>query len=75
VAGAADAHVTRLTPRDRELARRLFATMAEVFAQGCESLCDDYVDRILAREDFWAFAACVDDLISQRLLTYSPVAL
>jgi aminoglycoside 3-N-acetyltransferase I len=37
--------------------------MAEVFGQGCESLSDDYVDRILAREDFWAIAACVDDLI------------
>jgi aminoglycoside 3-N-acetyltransferase I len=71
VAGAANAHVKRLTPRDAELARRLFATMAEVFGQGCESLSDDYVDRILAREDFWAIAACVDDLIVGGLTAHT----
>ena len=71
MAGAVDVHVSRLTPRDRELARRLFATMAEVFGQGSESLSDTYIDRILAREDFWAIAACVDDLIVGGLTAYT----
>ena len=45
--------------------------MAEVFGQGCESLSDDYVDRILTREDFWAIAACVDDLIVGGLTAHT----
>jgi len=45
--------------------------MAEVFGQGCESLRDDYLDRILAREDFWAIAASVDDLIVGGLTAHT----
>src|SRR5579863_3062305 len=71
MAGAAHAQVTRLTSRDRGVARRLLATMAEVFGQGCESLRDDYLDRILAREDFWAIAASVDDLIVGGLTAHT----
>jgi aminoglycoside 3-N-acetyltransferase I len=71
VAGAANAQVTRLTPRERELARRVFATMAEVFGQGCESLSEAYLNRLLAREDFWAIAACVDDLIVGGLTAHT----
>ncbi len=37
--------------------------MAEVFEEGCEQLSDAYIDRLLAREDFWAIAAWVDDQI------------
>jgi aminoglycoside 3-N-acetyltransferase I len=51
----------RLTPDDRDPARRLFALMAEVFAEGHEPLGDDYLDRLLHREDFWAIAAFTDD--------------
>ncbi len=47
----------RLTTGDRELARRLFATMAQVFEEQCERLSDSYLDRLLEREDFWAVAA------------------
>ena len=47
----------RLRPGDRELARTLFALMAEVFDEPCEALSDRYLDRLLAREDFWALAA------------------
>ncbi len=61
----------RLTPGDRELARRLVATMAEVFDQGCEPLSDDYIDRLLAREDFWAIAASVDDQPVGGLTAYT----
>lgn len=71
MAHATDVEVTRLTPRDRELARRLFTTMAEVFGQGSEALSDDYIDRVLAREDFWALAARVDDLIVGGLTAHS----
>jgi aminoglycoside 3-N-acetyltransferase I len=51
----------RLTSGDRELARRLFVLMAEVFAEDHEPLGDGYVDRLLRREDFWAIAAFTDD--------------
>jgi aminoglycoside 3-N-acetyltransferase I len=71
MAGAAHAQVVRLTSGDREVARRLFATMAGVFGHGCESLSDDYLDRLLAREDFWALAACVGDLIVGGLTAHT----
>jgi aminoglycoside 3-N-acetyltransferase I len=51
----------RLTFSDRELAKGLFAMMGEVFAEKCELLGDGYLDRLLAREDFWAIAAFVGD--------------
>ncbi len=47
----------RLNPGDRELARTLFATMAEVFQEECGALTDVYIDRLLSREEFWAIAA------------------
>lgn len=37
--------------------------MAEVFEEDCETLGDAYVDRLLAREDFWAIAATAGDQI------------
>jgi integrase len=56
MASAGNVQVTRLTPRDRELARRLFATMAEVFGQRSEWLSDDYLDRLLTRTEVVASA-------------------
>jgi len=53
----------RLKPSDRDSARKLFAIMAEVFEEECESLSDTYLDQLLAREDFWAIAAWVDEQI------------
>ena len=47
----------RLKTGDRELARALFALMAEVFEEECEVLSDAYIDGLLAREEFWAIAA------------------
>lgn len=47
----------RLTAGDRELARRLFAMMAETFEVEYAPLGDDYLDRLLSRPDFWAIAA------------------
>jgi len=53
--------VRRLGAGERDVARRLFALMAEVFGEGGEPLSDAYVDRLLGREDFWAVAAFEDD--------------
>jgi aminoglycoside 3-N-acetyltransferase I len=60
---------TRLTSADRALAKQLFALMEEVFAedsadaspQAQQELGDAYVDRLLARDDFWAIAAFSGD--------------
>lgn len=51
----------RLTSGERDPARRLFTLMAEVFEEECEPLSDDYLDRLLSREDFWAIAAFAGD--------------
>ncbi|MEZ5291137.1 MAG: GNAT family N-acetyltransferase [Vicinamibacterales bacterium] len=51
------AHITRLTPADAALARETFLTMAAVFETDAEPLGDDYLARLLEREDFWALAA------------------
>ena len=47
----------RLQPGDRDLTRALFVLMADVFGEPCEVISDGYLDRLLAREDFWALAA------------------
>jgi aminoglycoside 3-N-acetyltransferase I len=48
---------SRLTVADRELARRLFAVMADVFGEDDQPLGDAYLDRLLGRPEFWAIAA------------------
>ncbi len=53
--------VTRLSGGDRAVARRLFTLMAEVFDDECDPLSDAYIDRLLAREEFWAIAAFAGD--------------
>ena len=55
----------RLKTGDREVARALFSMMAEVFEEECEVLSDAYIDRLLAREEFWAIAALDGDLVEQ----------
>jgi aminoglycoside 3-N-acetyltransferase I len=49
----------RLGRGDRTAARDMFAMMADVFGEGSEPLGDEYVDRLLGRETFLAFAAFV----------------
>ncbi len=61
----------RLKPEDRDLARELFHVLAEVFGQECEALSDGYVNRLLAREDFWAIAALADDQIVGGLTAHT----
>ena len=53
----------RLTSGDRELARTMFALMAAVFEEESAYLSDDYLDRLLRRDDFWAIAAFMGDEI------------
>lgn len=53
----------RLTSGDRELARKMFTMMADVFEEKHAYLSDQYLDRILVREDFWAIAAFLGDEI------------
>ncbi len=49
--------IQRLGPHDAELARTTFAVMAEVFGETHARLSDAYLAALLARPDFWAFAA------------------
>lgn len=51
----------KLGPGDRDLARRTFLLMAEVFEDEATPLSDAYLDRLLRRNDFWAYAALLDD--------------
>jgi ribosomal protein S18 acetylase RimI-like enzyme len=54
-------HVRRLRAGDRDLARRLFGVLAEVFSEGAEPLSDGYLDDLLHRDTLWAMAAHVGD--------------
>jgi len=66
-----DLQVLRLAISDRPLARRLFTLIRDVFEEGSapsdpdhEPLGDEYIDRLLARPDFWALAAfCGDEIV------------
>jgi aminoglycoside 3-N-acetyltransferase I len=60
-----DLRARRLTAGDRELARALFSLMAEVFEEPSRPLSDGYLDRLLAREEFWAIAAFEGDRNNQ----------
>lgn len=53
----------RLKPGDRDLARQLFLMMADIFEEDCETLSDACLDRLLAREEFWAIAAWDGDQV------------
>lgn len=57
----AELRTKRLTADDRELSRRLFAMMAEVFETPTAALTDAYLDTLLARPEFWAMAALSGD--------------
>lgn len=55
------AHVWRLGTNERDSARRLFALLAEVFAEPHQPRDDAALDALLARVDFWALAAADDE--------------
>lgn len=48
---------TRLLTANGAQGKQLFALMARVFGEESGELSDAYVQRLLAREDFWALAA------------------
>lgn len=56
-APSASPQIRRLRLGDRELARQLFALMADVFEEDRQPLTDVYIDGLLGRESFWAIAA------------------
>jgi aminoglycoside 3-N-acetyltransferase I len=53
--------ITRLVSGDRRVAKKLFSTMAEVFDEEHTPLSDEYVDRLLARDELWILAAMLDE--------------
>ena len=53
--------IRRLATGDRDLARATFTMIAAVFDEPRRPLPDDYVDALLARDDFWVLAAVEDD--------------
>ena len=55
--------VKRLVSSEKDEARKLFTTMAEIFAEDCSPLSDRYLDRLLGRTEFWALAAFAGDEI------------
>ncbi len=61
----------RLKAGDGHLAKTLFRLMAEVFEEECQALSDGYVDRLLARPEFWALAAFEGDEIVGGLTAHS----
>jgi aminoglycoside 3-N-acetyltransferase I len=61
----------RLKAGDSHLAKTLFLLMAEVFEEECQALSDGYVDRLLARPEFWALAALEGDEIVGGLTAHS----
>jgi aminoglycoside 3-N-acetyltransferase I len=52
--------IRRLGRGDAAVARRLFVMMAEVFEEESRPLADAYLERLLAREGFWALGAFID---------------
>jgi aminoglycoside 3-N-acetyltransferase I len=56
--------IRRFSRDDVAEARQLFALLAQVFDEQARPLSDVYVDRLLARPEFWAVAAFIDgDLV------------
>jgi aminoglycoside 3-N-acetyltransferase I len=71
VTTSAGHRVERLGAGDRELARQTFALMAAVFGTAHASLSDDYLDLLLARSEFWAFAALSDGVVVGGLTAHT----
>ncbi len=63
--------IDRLTADNLPLARQVFFTIAEVFETQGAPLRDPYLHRLLARPDFWALAAIVDDEVAGGLTAFT----
>jgi len=68
---ATSPQIRRLRVGDLDLARRLFAVMAEVFEEPSALLSDRYLDSLLSRESFWALAALVGDEVVGGLTAHT----
>jgi aminoglycoside 3-N-acetyltransferase I len=56
--------IARLVSGDGPVARKLFSTMAEVFDEKHDTLSDQYVAELLARDALWVLAAtCNDEIV------------
>lgn len=64
-------NIQRLTSSDRNQARELFTLMADVFEVEHDELSNEYLDRLLAREDFWAMAAVADGVVLGGLTAHT----
>jgi aminoglycoside 3-N-acetyltransferase I len=71
VADNGDIAVRRLGVEDRQLARDTFALMVEVFGETPAPLSDDYLQSLLARPEFWAFAALRGDSVVGGLTAHT----
>lgn len=63
--------IRRLTSADADHARRLFTLLSEVFETTSAPLSDNYLNRLLNRPDFWAFAAFRRDEIIGGLTAHT----
>lgn len=66
-----DIRIDRLTASDIERARELFLAMAAVFETESEPLSGEYLTRLLAREDFWAFEASIGGRLAGGLTAHT----
>ena len=71
MAGNDDIAVRRLGVQDRQLARTTFALMVEVFGEAPAFLSDEHLNRLLARPDFWSFAALENDTVVGGLTAHT----
>ncbi|HET9953110.1 MAG TPA: GNAT family N-acetyltransferase [Polyangiaceae bacterium] len=62
--------IQKLTATDVLLARALFPMMAQVFSEPCDELSDAYLQGLLGRESFWAFAALAEEQVVGGLTGY-----
>jgi aminoglycoside 3-N-acetyltransferase I len=68
---AAGYRIARLGPGDEVEARRVLVTMAEVFGEERSALGDEYVARLLVREDLWILAATQGDAVVGGLTAHT----
>jgi aminoglycoside 3-N-acetyltransferase I len=66
-----DIEIRRLGVGDVAVARRLFVLMAGVFEEESRPLGDAWLDRLLARPEFWALAAFVDGDVAGGLTAHT----
>ena len=69
--GNNDISIRRLGAQDRRLARSTFALMVEVFGEPPAALSDQYLDVLLARPEFWTFAALQNNTVVGGLTAHT----